>query len=97
MLYAKRKRLAALEKAKACDDATTFQIYESERLRALGGFSASASSLYRVPGAPSCRLAAPALETPTCVQVRSSSLLSLDDALYRPSHLHMLSHAFTRP
>jgi hypothetical protein len=31
------------------------------------------------------------LQAPTCVccvQVRSSSLLSLDDALYRPSHLH---------
>jgi hypothetical protein len=39
------------------------------------------------------------LQAPTCLQVRSSSLLSLDDALYRPSHphtaLHMLSHALT--
>ena len=40
---------------------------ESERLRAWGGVAASASSLcslYHVPSVPSCRLAAPALQTP---------------------------------
>jgi hypothetical protein len=37
-------------------------------------------------------------QTPACRQeARSSSLLSPEDALYRPTHLHVVSHFFTGP